>query len=145
MSSQPRQYRYGLSTNLSVSPKAGDGQTLMLGGIGQDQRQWTHAITRRAAQVLWCKLTELLYPDKAQVVTGMAATAPLSALGLGQMTTHIEVVKTGTQYTLVGRIDRTRWLVQLTELEVRHLWATLDRVLYPVGWEGRESKHKKLN
>lgn len=145
MSSQPRQYKYGSCKELSLSYKESDPQVLMLGGISQDDKRWSHAMTRRAAQVLWFKLTELLYPDKASIVTSLASTAPLSALGTGNQTTHVEVVKNDTEYTLVGRINRTRWLVQLSELEVRRLWADLDKLLYPVGWEGRGKKNTKMN
>ncbi len=145
MSSQPRQFKYGSSKELSVSCKETDSQVLMLGGIGQDDQRWSHAVTRRAAQVLWFKLTELLYPDKAPIVTSLASTAPLSSLGTGNQTTHVEVVKSGTEYTLVGRFQRTRWLVQLNELEVRRLWADLDKLLYPVGWEGRGKKNRQIN
>ncbi len=144
MGSDPRQYRYGLSTELSVRHEEGE-HTLVLGGIGQDDQRWTHVLTRRAAQLLWYKLTEILYPDKAAMVTGMAATAPLTPTGVGNLTTHIEVVTSDTHYTLVGRVERTRWIVQLSELEVRRLWAALDVALYPVGWEGRQSKGKRLN
>lgn len=144
MSTEPRQYRYGLSTNLFVSRKDSD-HTLVLGGVGQDEQQWVHIMTRRAAQVLWYKLTSVLYPDKADMVTSMASTAPLQAMPTSNLTTHIEVVQTENEYTLVGRIQRSRWLVQLTELEVRRLWAALDLALYPVGWEGRITKSKKIN
>lgn len=143
MSSEPRQYRYGLSTELFVSRKESD-HTLVLGGMGQNEQRWVHTMTRRAAQVLWFKLTELLYPEKAPMVTGLASTAPLTPFPAGDLTTHIEVVKAEATYTLVGRVDRTRWLVQLTEIEARRLWASLDVALYPVGWEGRETKPTKL-
>lgn len=144
MNTDPRQYKYGLSTDLFVSRKDSD-HTLVLGGVGQNEKQWVHVMTRRAAQVLWYKLTSLLYPDKADMVTSMASTAPLQVSATPNLTTHIEVVQTEHGYTLVGRIGRTRWLVQLTELEVRRLWAALDLALYPVGWEGRVTKTKKIN
>lgn len=140
----PQQYRYGLSKELSVSGKESD-HTFVLAGVGKDGVAWKHVMTRRAAQVLWCRLTELLYPDKAEMVTSMVATAPLTPTGLGSLTTHVEVVKSDTNYTLVGRVERSRWIVQVEELELRRLWATLDVALYPVGWEGRKTKTKKLN
>lgn len=144
MSSEPRQYRYGHSTDLFVSRKESD-HTLVLGGVGQNEQRWAHIMSRRAAQVLWFKLTELLYPEKAQVVTSIATTAPLTVPATRDLTTHIEVLKTDDGYTLVGRVQRMRWLVKLTELEVRRLWAALDLALYPVGWEGRITKSKKMN
>jgi hypothetical protein len=136
---------YGLSTNLFVSPKESD-QTLVLGGVGQEAQRWTHIITRRAAHVMWFKLTVLLYPEKANMVTSLATTAPLRAPGSPAITTHIEVVRSAeAQYTIIGWIERETWMVVLSEDDARHLWAELDTVLYPVGWEGRETKPKKLN
>ncbi|MBN1563344.1 MAG: hypothetical protein JXA10_05865, partial [Anaerolineae bacterium] len=76
MNSEPIKRQYGLSTDLFVSRKESD-QTLVLGGVGQEDKRWVHIMTQRAAQVLWFKLTQLLYPDKAEMVTGLAATAPL--------------------------------------------------------------------
>jgi hypothetical protein len=136
---------YGLSTDLFVSRKESD-QTLVLGGVGQEEQRWVHVMTQRAAQVLWFKLTTLLYPDKSDMVTGLAATAPLRPPGGPSVTTHVEVVKTtDAQYTLVGWVERNTWRVTLTELEARRLWASLDLALFPVGWEGRQTKSKKLN
>jgi hypothetical protein len=130
---------------LFVSRKESD-QTLVLGGVGQGDERWVHVMTQRAAQVLWFKLTQLLYPDKADTVTALAMTAPLRAPSNSTVTTHVEMVKSSEdEYTLVGWIQRSSWRVQLTELETRRLWAALDLALYPVGWEGRLTKLKKLN
>lgn len=145
MSTGPVRWQYGQSTDLFVSRKESD-QTLVLGGVGQGEQRWVHVMTQRAAQVLWFKLTNLLFPDKSAVVTGLAQTAPLRAPDNNSVTTHVEVVKNGEAvYTLIGWVERNTWMVQLTELETRRLWAALDLALYPVGWEGRESKGRKLN
>jgi hypothetical protein len=145
MNSEPIKRQYGLSTDLFVSRKESD-QTLVLGGVGQKEKRWVHIMTQRAAQVLWFKLTQLLYPDKAEMVTALAATAPLRSPSSPSITTHGDIVRSGEdQYTLVGWIQRNTWRVELTELEARRLWAALDLALYPVGWEGRETKVKKLN
>ncbi len=138
--------QYGLSTELFVSQKESD-QTLVLGGVGETQR-WVQILTRRAAQVLWFKLTVLLYPEKAPMVTGLAVTAPLRAMIVSSVTTHVEAVKDPDKplYTLVGWVERDlTWKVTLSESEARRLWAELDVALFPVGWEGRETKPKKLN
>lgn len=145
MSTGPVKRQYGQSTDLFVSRKESD-QTLVLGGVGQEEQRWVHVITQRAAQVLWFKLTNLLFPEKSDVVTGLAATAPLRAPDNNSITTHVEVVENEeAQYTLVGWVQRNTWMVQLSELETRRLWAALDLALYPVGWEGRESKNTKIN
>ena len=141
MHAEISQQRHGPSTDLSVE-KNGEGvHELRLGGVGPDQKRWQHLLNRRAAQVLWAKLTMLLYPDKASLVTSRAATAPLNSSVLGQqgLTTHVEVIKTEEGYTLIGRARHARWTAQVAEDDVRKLWAKLDMVLYPVGWEGRSS------
>ena len=145
MSTGSLRRQYGLSTELFVSRKESD-HTLILGGIGQESERWVHVMTQRAAQVLWFKLTTLLYPNKSDVMTGLASTAPLRAPSGEALTTHMEVVKDkNDHYTIVGWIQRNAWMVQLTELEARRLWAALDLALFPVGWEGRQTQAKKLN
>ena len=145
MNTEPKKELHGLSTDLFVSRKESD-HTLVLGGMGQEEKRWVHVMTQRAAQILWFRLTQLLYPDKAEMVTGLAATAPLRSMPGPSVTSHVEIVRSGDdQYTLVGWILRNNWRVQLSELEARRLWAALDLALYPVGWEGRETKIKKLN
>jgi DMSO/TMAO reductase YedYZ molybdopterin-dependent catalytic subunit len=137
--------QYGLSTDLFVSHKESD-QTVVLGGVGQGSQRWVHVMTRRAAQVMWFKLTSLLYPEKADLVTALASTAPLRAPANNSVTTHAEVVQKGNgYYTVIGWVQRNSWVVMLDELDARRLWASLDLALFPVGWEGRETKPKKLN
>ena len=141
MHAEPTQQRHGPSTDLSVEKNGEEAHELKLGGVGSDKKHWQHLLNRRAAQVLWTKLTMLLYPDKASLVISRAATAPLNANVLSRraLTTHVEVIKTQDGYTLIGRAHHTRWTAQVTESDVRKLWAKLDTVLYPVGWEGRSS------
>ncbi len=143
--SETQRRQIGLSTDLTVSREEGD-LTVMLGGVDQSEDRWSQVLTRRAAQVLWFKLTVLLYPDKSDMVTGLAVTAPLRAPSNPEVTTHVEVVKgAGSQYTLVGWIQRNTWKVLLSEMDARRLWTALDVALFPVGWEGRRSGQKKLN
>lgn len=137
-------YQYGHSTEVFVSRRESD-HSLVLGGMGQSE-PWVHVMTRRAAQVLWFKLTLLLYPEKATMVTGLATTAPLRMVTGASVTTHVEVVHSGNdEYTLSGWYEQEAWRVQLTEQECRRLWAALDLALYPVGWEGRVTKPKALS
>ena len=135
------QQRHGPSTDLSVEKNGEEAHELQLGGVGSNQKRWRHRLNRRAAQVLWTKLTMLLYPDKASLVISRAATAPLNSNIMGRegLTTHVEVIKTPEGYTLIGRARHARWTAQVAEGDVRKLWAKLDTVLYPVGWEGRTS------
>ncbi len=133
------QQQHGLSIDLSVERVGEDVHELRLGGTGENQQRWQHLINRSAAQRLWAQLTKLLYPRKAPTVTSRVATAPLNknAFGRRGVTVHVKVVETDGAYTLVGRADRLRWIVEVSEEEARKLWAMLDTVLYPVGWEGR--------
>lgn len=142
----PIKLQYGFSNDLFVSRKESD-QTLVVGGVGESERRWAHVLTQRAAQVLWFKMTSLLYPEKAPTVTGLAATAPLRVPGSASVTTHVEIVRNRdlVTYTLVGWVQRNTWRVVLSELEARRLWAALDLALYPVGWEGRVTKGRKIN
>lgn len=143
---EPTKRQYGLTTDVSVKMHEG-GQMVVIGGTGEKSQQWSHVLTQRAAQVLWFKLTQLLYPDKANIVTALATTAPLRPLGSSDaVTTHVEAVKCADQhYSLVGWVGRDTWMFLLSELDARRLWAALDTVLFPVGWEGRETKRKTLN
>ncbi len=131
--------RHGPSTDLSVKKIKENTHTLALDGMGENRRHWQHVLSRRAAQVLWAKLTMLLYPDKASLVLSRAATAPLNSNVFGRhaLTTHVEVIQTEKGYTLIGRAHHARWTAQIAEGETRQLWAALDTLLYPVGWEGR--------
>ena len=135
--------QYGLSTELSAR---GDehSQTVVVEGTGESGGHWSHTLTWRAAQIMWFRLTQLLYPDKALVVTGLAVTAPLHTTSGITLTTHTEVVRSleGDYYTIVGWIQRSTWRTAMSEDQARHLWTALDQVLYPVGWEGRENKPK---
>jgi hypothetical protein len=145
MSTQPLRVQYGLSTDLFVSRKESD-ESVVLGGVGEGEQRWVQVMTQRAAQLLWFRLTRLLYPEKADIVTGLAATAPLRSSVSTTITTHMDAVKSAeAHYTLVGWVQRDTWRVDLIELDARRLWAALDLVLFPVGWEGRETKSKKLN
>lgn len=145
VSSRIQGHQYGLSTGLTVSRDEND-PNLMLGGVDQRDHPWSHTLTQRAAQVLWFKLTVLLYPERSDMVTGLATTAPLREPSNPNVTTHVDVVKSASApYTLVGWVQRESWKVLLSELDARRLWASLDVALFPVGWEGRQSGQKKLN
>ncbi|MBI5961241.1 MAG: hypothetical protein HY866_21060, partial [Chloroflexi bacterium] len=119
MSTDPHRIQYGLSTDLFVSRTESD-ETVVLGGVGEGEQRWVQVMTQRAAQLLWFKLTQLLYPEKADVVTGLAATAPLRSPDAGSITTHMEVVRgNNALYTLVGWVLRDTWRVDLTETDAR--------------------------
>jgi len=134
--------RYGLSTNVLVKRDA-ERNVIFLMGTGARAQLWVHATTQRAIHQLWFSLTYLLFPDKAQKVTSMAATAMLSAPDPG-MTTHFEARRDADTctYDIVGWIGENVWSFEMTDENARQLWVTLDLLLYPAGWEGASTKHR---
>ncbi len=60
---------YGLTNELFANRK-GEGETIILGGIGTGSSRWARVLTRRAAHQLWYRLTWLLFPEKSTQVTG---------------------------------------------------------------------------
>lgn len=141
MSSQPKS-SYGLSNNLFVSRKAG-GESIVIGGIAENAARWTRVLTQRAAQMLWFNLTQLLFPDKSDMVTAMVMTAPLRSSDLPTITTHVTVdqAKNGN-FEVTGWIGSQTWMLALDAIEARRFWTALDIALYPVGWQGQSSHPK---
>lgn len=129
--------KLGLSSDLFVSrlPK---GDSLVVGGKingKDDESKWTRILSRRAAHLLWYRLTLLLFPEKAKLVTAIVATAPLRPSTGPTVTTHIEVVPTDdSYYDISGMMGNVTWWVKLSNFEARRLWAALDMTLYPDGW-----------
>ncbi|MAS33508.1 MAG: hypothetical protein CL610_05845 [Anaerolineaceae bacterium] len=134
---------YGLSTNLFVSRKA-NGESLVVGGIGENQSRWARVLSQRAAQTLWYHLTRCLFPEKSEMVTALVSTSPLRADNMPTITTHVSVEqRLDGGYDLVGMVGDQTWWVQLTDFEARRFWTALDIALYPVGWQGRRSTRTK--
>lgn len=134
------QHSYGISTDIFVARKSLD-DTLVLGGVGVEYGRWTRVLTQRAAQQLWFNLTGLMFPEKAQRVTGIAVTAPLRSQARPTITSHLEVTRTADNFIeVIGWAGQDTWWFRLSEQEARVLWTKLDLALYPVGWEGRERK-----
>src|SRR5258708_20980701 len=100
---------YGLSSNLSVR---GDNERniYFLRGFDANSTQWVHPATRRAAHLLWFSLIHLLFPEKAQKVTSMAATAALSPAEPG-MTVHFDGQRDARagRYVVQGLMDDMIW------------------------------------
>ncbi|MBN1966628.1 MAG: hypothetical protein JW910_18395 [Anaerolineae bacterium] len=138
------QLLYGVSTEVFVVSKD-DCTTYVMGGVGIEYGRWTRVLSKRAAQLLWFKLTRVLFPDRAQRVTTIAVTAPLRDLGAPAITNHIEVSRTADNFVeVLGWVEKhTTWWVRLPENEARTLWTRLDLALYPVGWEGRQNKRQQ--
>src|SRR5690606_24656433 len=124
---------YGQSTNLFVSRKAG-GESLVIGGIGENTSRWTCVLSARASQMLWFHLTRMLFPEKSDMVTALVTTAPLRSEALPTITTHMSVDPMDEGgFEIVGWVGDQTWWVQLDAFEARRFWTALDIALYPVG------------
>jgi hypothetical protein len=128
---------HGMSADLSVAPGS-EPDTFKLSGIGVGPRKWVHPLTRRAAHILWYRLTWVLFPEKSPRVTGMAATAPLSPRTQSGAVAFVEVIYRADQnmFNVIGWNESARWRFDLDDRAARQLWAALDVVLYPAGWSG---------
>lgn len=137
---------YGLSSDLFVTRKAGT-DTMVLSGSSPDASRWARTLTRRAAHLLWYRLTWTLFPEKSPKVTGMAVTAPLQSFDQAALTIHIDVRRNETTHAFYvdGMTRSDRWQFWISEAEARRLWAALDLLLYPAGWEGSTINTKRTN
>ncbi len=137
---------YGRSIDVSVARKT-DTDALVLSGVSSNTAadQWARLVTRRAAHLLWYRLTWALFPGKSAKVTGLAATAPLITAMPPTVTTHIEIVRIETEqaFNVAGLSGSDHWQFQIDDKTARQLWATLDIVLYPAGWEGANFQFNK--
>jgi hypothetical protein len=138
--SKAAKFSYGLSSDTFVSRKAG-GDSLVLGGLGEDSTRWIRVLSPRAAQMLWLHLARLLYPDKSDTITALIVTAPLRDATRPTITTHMTVdeLENGG-YEIAGWINGEAWETKLNQPEAERLWAALDTALYPVGWQGQDHK-----
>lgn len=128
---------HGLSVDLAVEP-GGDAELFALSGVGDGMRKWSHLLTRRAAHMLWYRLTWALFPEKSPRVTGMAATARLRPLAESGAVAFVEVIYQANEqlFIVIGRNETPRWTFDLADPAARQLWAALDLALYPAGWGG---------
>jgi hypothetical protein len=136
-------HEYGLSTNLFVHRKSG-GESIVVGGTAHDDSKWTRVLSQRAAQMLWFYLTQLLFPEKSEMVTALVTTAPLRSSDLPTITTHTTVDKTEDGlFEITGWVGDQSWLVKLSDQEIRGFWTALDIALYPAGWQGATSRNRQ--
>ena len=134
---------YGLSTDLFVHRKS-SGESIVVGGTAEDKSRWTRVLSQRAAQMLWFYLTQLLFPEKSDMVTALVTTAPLRSADLPTVTTHTTVDRTADGgFEIMGWVGDQTWLVRLNSDETRRFWSALDIALYPAGWQGATSKNKQ--
>ncbi len=129
---------YGLVTDFQLEILDGG---FSLSGVPEQGRVFEQHLTRRAAQFLWYYLTQNLFSGEAPPMTSIAGTAPLSLPDNPHLTSHIEVKTVHDDlYEIRGVTRAGAWRIWVSSTDVQWLWATLDVTLYPVGWEGRESR-----
>lgn len=113
-----------------------------LHGVVQDGsgKRISAVLTKRAAHQLWYRLTQALYPDEAPTMTANAGTAPLRGVNGELLTSHIDLEWFPNGFVeLIGTIMTAQWSIRLSGTEAKRVWANLDVLLFPFGWEGRES------
>ncbi|RMG78332.1 MAG: hypothetical protein D6712_21655 [Chloroflexi bacterium] len=126
------QDRYGLSHSLFATPKRAN-ESVVIGGLADDERRWIRIVSYRAAQLLWLTLTQLLYPDELAEATAFASTAPMRSADLPTITTHIHVAdKEGDLIEFVGFAGRTPiWSADIRKEEARRLCQSLAKLFQP--------------
>lgn len=140
----------GLINDIFVTGRP-DGNSVIVGGTllasqNSESNKWTRILSRRAGQILWYRLTLLIFPERASEVTARVKTAPLRPTGgLVTWTTHVEVVAgQDATYAIKGTEGDDKWVVVVSSMEIRRLWAALDVALYPAGWETTERDTARL-
>jgi hypothetical protein len=126
-------HSYGRSSNLFVSRKA-SGESIVMGGTAEDSTRWTRVLSKRAAQMLWFHLAQILYPDKADYITGMISTTPIRSTDMPTITAHmtVDTLENGG-YEIVGWINNQTWDISIEAAEAQRFWIALDIALNPAG------------
>lgn len=125
-----RQLIYGASTNLFVTSKA-NGESIVVGGTGADTSRWVRILSKRAAQLLWFQMTQLLHPEKAKQATTVVTTAPMRNADLPTVTTHTNVDQEDEVYSITGWIGNKTWHTDLNQQEIERFWVAMTKALYP--------------
>ena len=132
---------YGFSSQLYVINKP-NTDSLVLGGVAEDLSRWTRVLSTRAAHMLWFHLARLLLPEKIDQVTAIFDTTPLRSAVLPTITNHFSVEQSEEGYfEATGWAGERSWVVHLTDGEGRRLWASLDKLLFPHGWQGTQTEN----
>lgn len=118
--------------------ETGADRSVMIGGLGDDEMEWTHTLSRRAALGLWYDLTRLLFPDKSDEVIAQVSTLRamprVSTDPLGETALVFVTGLSDGGCQLEGWSGASSWLLVLNTYEVYRFWAALDSALYPSGW-----------
>ena len=118
--------------------ETGADRSIMIGGLGDDEMDWTHTLTRRAALGLWYDLTRLLFPDKSdEVIAQVSTLRAMPRVGTGPLDETAIVLVTAVSdgsCLLEGWSGASSWQLHLNVYEIYRFWAALDSALYPSGW-----------
>jgi hypothetical protein len=130
---------YGVSHHLFVARKSSN-ESLVIGGIGDQQNRWTRVLSHRAAQNLWTDLTAILHPDHAQSATGALHTAPLRSADLPTITSHASAQSTeGNRIQVTGSVGNQQWSMLCEKSEAEEFWRSLQQALSPTGWKAEDT------
>lgn len=124
---------FGLSRDLFVATKS-KGETIVVGGTGGDTSRWVRVLSKRAAQLLLFQLTQILDPDRANMMNTSVTTAPMRDVQRPTITTHM-IVRSRDEggFSITGWAGDKVWDTHLTRMETQRLWIALTNALYPDG------------
>ncbi|PJF40703.1 MAG: hypothetical protein D6737_19745 [Chloroflexi bacterium] len=135
MQDSGKKVNYGFVSDLFVTRRP-NKDTIILGGVDEQKEKWTRLLSPRAAQMLWFHLTQILYPDKSDMVTALVATTPLRTPHLPTITTHTNIITSDpAAIEVTGWAGEFTWDMLLSDYEARRLWTALDLALFPSGWQ----------
>ncbi len=133
------EHHFGLIHHLEVTFEP-ETQIAEFSGQQDTQQDFYMLLTKRSTHLLWYRLTSALFPHEAQTLTSLADTAPLQAVDGHPMVTTIRLKRADDGlFYISGETYRDTWHLSLTAQDAERLWATLDVLLHPTGWQGRES------
>ncbi|MFP4323224.1 MAG: hypothetical protein ACLFTK_12290 [Anaerolineales bacterium] len=104
-----------------------------------EERTFYMLLDRRATHLLWYRLTSALFPEEAPTLTAVAGTAPLQAVDGHPVITSIRLRHENNLFFITGETFNGTWHLHLGGADAERVWASLDVLLHPLGWQGRES------
>lgn len=123
---------YGYTAHLFAAQKP-NSDSIVIGGFSEFRLRWTRVLTPRAAQMLWFRLAQGLYPESSSTLIARVSTAPMRSPLLPTITSQVQVdsLESG-DFEVSARSGAQDWTFRLNPLEAGKFWHQLDRVLYPV-------------
>jgi hypothetical protein len=117
---------YGYTTSWFIIDRSGTGGgSIVIGGTDARSEQWVRVISNRAAHMLWFRLTQVLFPERAEWLTPMD-TLPIRDSTLPTITNQVIVERLeGGVIEITGIAKGSRWTAKLLESESTALWAAL--------------------